>query len=253
LNVVPTVSELRPVRRIEIPIDKDGMFTTPVKPERVGKRAEQWITRVNYEPMSLDDKPWVASTYPDADGNKRYYAHQLHVGQVLECVLVYDRGQRWAEKRNELFGVVRRITQTTVVIDEYPSKAIALECGGPAEPAPANEARRQELENRQAAIEAEHAQIAAENRKLVAASKKLKAEWKDLQRALESFDPLVTGMFDEDELQDEDEPQIEETPSSVTPTRTPIRSAPTPGRNELCSCGSGKKFKKCCIGKQSSA
>lgn len=28
--------------------------------------------------------------------------------------------------------------------------------------------------------------------------------------------------------------------------RQPIRREPTPGRNEPCSCGSGKKFKKCC-------
>ncbi len=28
----------------------------------------------------------------------------------------------------------------------------------------------------------------------------------------------------------------------------PIRIGPTPGRNEPCSCGSGKKFKKCCGG-----
>jgi uncharacterized protein len=25
-----------------------------------------------------------------------------------------------------------------------------------------------------------------------------------------------------------------------------VRKADTPGRNDLCSCGSGKKFKKCC-------
>lgn len=30
----------------------------------------------------------------------------------------------------------------------------------------------------------------------------------------------------------------------------PIRSPPKPGRNDACSCGSGKKFKKCCEGKQ---
>ncbi len=29
----------------------------------------------------------------------------------------------------------------------------------------------------------------------------------------------------------------------------PVSVAPTPGRNEPCSCGSGKKFKKCCGGK----
>lgn len=29
-------------------------------------------------------------------------------------------------------------------------------------------------------------------------------------------------------------------------TRTPVRKTDQPGRNELCPCGSGKKFKKCC-------
>ena len=32
-------------------------------------------------------------------------------------------------------------------------------------------------------------------------------------------------------------------------TPQPIRVIPQPGRNELCSCGSGMKFKRCCIGK----
>jgi hypothetical protein len=32
----------------------------------------------------------------------------------------------------------------------------------------------------------------------------------------------------------------------LEPSRTVTRSAPKVGRNELCSCGSGKKFKKCC-------
>ena len=31
----------------------------------------------------------------------------------------------------------------------------------------------------------------------------------------------------------------------MTP-RTPIRREETPGRNDPCSCGSGKKYKKCC-------
>jgi uncharacterized protein len=31
-----------------------------------------------------------------------------------------------------------------------------------------------------------------------------------------------------------------------TSPATPIRSAPRPGRNELCPCGSTKKYKKCC-------
>lgn len=28
--------------------------------------------------------------------------------------------------------------------------------------------------------------------------------------------------------------------------REPVRKSPEPGRNDLCPCGSGKKFKKCC-------
>jgi len=30
------------------------------------------------------------------------------------------------------------------------------------------------------------------------------------------------------------------------PTHAPLRRAPRPGRNDPCSCGSGRKFKKCC-------
>ena len=31
----------------------------------------------------------------------------------------------------------------------------------------------------------------------------------------------------------------------TTPKKKPVRSVKKPGRNELCPCGSGKKFKKC--------
>ena len=30
------------------------------------------------------------------------------------------------------------------------------------------------------------------------------------------------------------------------PVEVPVRAAPTPGRNEKCPCGSGKKYKRCC-------
>lgn len=30
----------------------------------------------------------------------------------------------------------------------------------------------------------------------------------------------------------------------------PIEGKPEPGRNDPCPCGSGKKFKKCCWGKE---
>ena len=32
-----------------------------------------------------------------------------------------------------------------------------------------------------------------------------------------------------------------------TPHREPMRAEPLPGRNDPCPCGSGKKFKKCCL------
>jgi uncharacterized protein len=34
--------------------------------------------------------------------------------------------------------------------------------------------------------------------------------------------------------------------SANTPARVPVRAGTEPGRNEMCPCGSGKKFKKCC-------
>jgi hypothetical protein len=33
------------------------------------------------------------------------------------------------------------------------------------------------------------------------------------------------------------------------PAAKPVHAVPAPGRNDPCSCGSGKKFKKCCLGK----
>ena len=37
------------------------------------------------------------------------------------------------------------------------------------------------------------------------------------------------------------------------PVAKPVRVAPQPGRNEPCPCGSGVKFKKCCLGKARTA
>ena len=34
---------------------------------------------------------------------------------------------------------------------------------------------------------------------------------------------------------------------TISISNTPIRAEITPGRNDLCPCGSGKKFKKCCL------
>jgi hypothetical protein len=35
----------------------------------------------------------------------------------------------------------------------------------------------------------------------------------------------------------------------TSPKREPVRATPTPGRNDPCPCGSGKKWKRCCGGK----
>lgn len=37
------------------------------------------------------------------------------------------------------------------------------------------------------------------------------------------------------------------------PVAKPVRAAPQPGRNDPCPCGSGAKFKKCCLGKEPKA
>jgi hypothetical protein len=43
-------------------------------------------------------------------------------------------------------------------------------------------------------------------------------------------------------------PQISEAAQTCTKTATqPIRLPPQPGRNSACPCGSGLKFKRCCI------
>ena len=38
---------------------------------------------------------------------------------------------------------------------------------------------------------------------------------------------------------------------NIPPTNTQMaRKPPRVGRNDLCPCGSGKKFKKCCLNKE---
>jgi len=38
--------------------------------------------------------------------------------------------------------------------------------------------------------------------------------------------------------------------SDTPPKRTPVRVAKKVGRNEPCHCGSGRKYKKCCLSKE---
>ncbi|MBK7929560.1 MAG: SEC-C domain-containing protein [Bryobacterales bacterium] len=43
--------------------------------------------------------------------------------------------------------------------------------------------------------------------------------------------------------------QGRETPPEAAIAQTPITKPPTPGRNAQCPCGSGRKYKHCCLGK----
>jgi len=46
-----------------------------------------------------------------------------------------------------------------------------------------------------------------------------------------------------DDTEEEDEEEEEEDPDRFIPE--PIKRSATPGRNDPCWCGSGKKYKKC--------
>ena len=39
------------------------------------------------------------------------------------------------------------------------------------------------------------------------------------------------------------------TPTTKTATKTPTANVARPGRNEPCPCGSGRKYKQCCLEK----
>lgn len=42
-------------------------------------------------------------------------------------------------------------------------------------------------------------------------------------------------------------PESEHSAPAEKETTEPIRTGPKIGRNDPCSCGSGKKYKKCCL------
>jgi hypothetical protein len=84
------------------------------------------------------------------------------------------------------------------------------------------------------------------------------------QAALRVHDPQVDALYHLDRKKEKiDEKLFEElgeSPgiASLAPTRSNViasgftarRSVPKVGRNDICPCGSGKKYKKCCFGKE---
>jgi uncharacterized protein len=69
----------------------------------------------------------------------------------------------------------------------------------------------------------------------------------EIVRALNehAFGPYADFDLDEDE---DDDLDVDET-IPEDPQEPYVRSAPKVGRNDPCPCGSGKKYKKCCLGK----
>jgi uncharacterized protein YecA (UPF0149 family) len=86
------------------------------------------------------------------------------------------------------------------------------------------------------------------------------AEWEaELQRPAQGWaiDNLIPGgfgrgafddEFDEDEAEDNDGFDDEYDNGANDPMR--LTNPGRPGRNEACPCGSGKKYKKCCLLKE---
>jgi hypothetical protein len=58
---------------------------------------------------------------------------------------------------------------------------------------------------------------------------------------------IRNAMYDDVDCDDED---IDDDDLRPIPVTTFIRDEPRVGRNDPCPCGSGKKFKKCCLGKK---
>ena len=50
------------------------------------------------------------------------------------------------------------------------------------------------------------------------------------------------------EINDEEEEDLEDLDIKLNAPKKSLVMEPKIGRNELCFCGSGKKFKKCCLG-----
>lgn len=66
-----------------------------------------------------------------------------------------------------------------------------------------------------------------------------------LWREVPPYEPVEDDGLDE--MLDEDELEPYEPPANVFHTGgTYVRTEAKVGRNDLCPCGSGKKFKKCC-------
>ena len=68
----------------------------------------------------------------------------------------------------------------------------------------------------------------------------------DLIEASELFDAAI---FQPEEIWSPDEDYSQFPPEEPIPSVTVRKTEPSPRRNDPCPCGSGKKYKKCCLRK----
>jgi uncharacterized protein len=69
-----------------------------------------------------------------------------------------------------------------------------------------------------------------------------------LPEIVRALNEHALGPFDDFDPDEDDDLDVDET-TTEGPQEPYARSAPKVGRNDPCPCGSGKKYKKCCLGK----
>lgn len=57
---------------------------------------------------------------------------------------------------------------------------------------------------------------------------------------------LVKSKFEKNTTQQDKEQNVEMVTNEEAKSKTVVRSGKKVGRNDLCPCGSGKKYKQCC-------
>ena len=77
-----------------------------------------------------------------------------------------------------------------------------------------------------------------------------KKELLNIQDRYEEITNTWEGYKDDDEFDDEFDDVFEYDDYEDLPVTEPVRTGPKIGRNDPCPCGSGKKYKKCCMNKK---
>jgi hypothetical protein len=77
------------------------------------------------------------------------------------------------------------------------------------------------------------------------------APWrKSVLSVYDQYDDIVNNWYDSEDDQQEEGPGSDRL-AEENPGGGPVIREPKVGRNDPCPCGSGKKYKKCCLGRNS--